>query len=213
MHWQEHLSCSAGRAAAVAGTTDHPSCSCSAWDPKDFSRQPLSPTTALPALALGPSQAHAHQTASQNTAPVLPHPARGLPRDDVVHLSANCEVLYSMQKDDPSGARDLDGFLDPSCFSVFCFRVNVGLCEKANPFSPFFFSLLFRKMGFPGGACSKESACNAGNARDGGWVPVLGRSPGVGNGHPLQSSCLENPMDRGAWRAIDHRVTESDKTE
>ena len=103
----------------------------------------------------------------RTTAPVLPHPACGLPRDDVVQLSANCEVLYSMQKDDPSGARDLDGFLDPSCFSVFCLRVNAGLCEKANPFSLFFFSLLFRKMG-PGGACSKESACNAGNARDGG---------------------------------------------
>ena len=48
-----------------------------------------------------------------------------------------------------------------------------------------------------------ESACNAGDI---GSVPGLGRSPGVGNGNPLQYSCLENPKDRGAWRATDHGV-------
>ena len=48
---------------------------------------------------------------------------------------------------------------------------------------------------FPGGSDGKESACNAG---DQGSIPVLGRSPGEGNGYPLQYSCLENPMDRGA---------------
>ena len=46
-----------------------------------------------------------------------------------------------------------------------------------------------------------------------GSIPGLGRSPGEGNGNPLQYSCLENPMDRGAWQAIIHRVTkESDTT-
>ena len=53
----------------------------------------------------------------------------------------------------------------------------------------------------------KESAFNAGGARDTGWmldVPGSGRSPGVANGYPLQYSCLENPMDRGAWRATVH---------
>ena len=44
-------------------------------------------------------------------------------------------------------------------------------------------------------------------------TPGLGRSPGEGNGNPLQYSCLENPMDRGAWRAIVHGFTESDTTE
>ena len=51
---------------------------------------------------------------------------------------------------------------------------------------------------------SKESACNAG---DPGSIPRSGRAPGEGNGNPLQDSCLENPMDRGAWRAIVHEVT------
>ena len=51
---------------------------------------------------------------------------------------------------------------------------------------------------------SKESACNAGNP---GLIPGLGRPPGEGNGNPLQCSCLENPMDRGAWQAAVPGVT------
>ena len=51
-------------------------------------------------------------------------------------------------------------------------------------------------VGFPGGSDGKASACNAG---DPGLIPGSGRSPGEGNGNPLQYSCLENPMDRGAW--------------
>ena len=54
-------------------------------------------------------------------------------------------------------------------------------------------------MGFPHSSVGKESACNTGDL---GSIPGLGRSPGEGNGNPLQYSCLENPMDRGAWRAI-----------
>ena len=53
---------------------------------------------------------------------------------------------------------------------------------------------------------SKESACNA---EDLGLTPGSGRSPGEGNGNPLQYHCLENPMDRGAWQATVHRVTKS----
>ena len=53
--------------------------------------------------------------------------------------------------------------------------------------------------GCPGGSDSVESACNAG---DRGSIPGLGRSPGEGNGNPLQYSCLENPMNEGAWQAI-----------
>ena len=59
---------------------------------------------------------------------------------------------------------------------------------------------------FPGGSEGKKSACNAG---DPGWIPGLGRSPGEGNGNQLQYSCLENPMDRGAWQATVHGVAKS----
>ena len=51
-------------------------------------------------------------------------------------------------------------------------------------------------MGFPGGSDSKESAYNVGDLSS---ISELGRSPGGGHGNPLQYSCLENPMDRGAW--------------
>ena len=54
-------------------------------------------------------------------------------------------------------------------------------------------------LGFPGGSNGKESACNAG---DPGLIPGSGRSPEEGNGNPIQYSCLENSMDRGAWWAI-----------
>ena len=55
----------------------------------------------------------------------------------------------------------------------------------------------------------KNLPANAGDARDVGWIPGLGRSPGGGNGNVSQYSCLEKPMDRGAWWAIVHRVAKS----
>ena len=69
--------------------------------------------------------------------------------------------------------------------------MSLGLC----------FNYLWIKMGlyyqvFPGGSDGKVSACNAGDL---GLIPGLGRSPGEGNGNPLQYSCLENPRDGGAW--------------
>ena len=60
--------------------------------------------------------------------------------------------------------------------------------------------------GFPGGSNNKESACNAG---DMGSILGSGKSSGGGYGNPLQYSCLENPMDKGAWWATVHRVTKS----
>ena len=54
---------------------------------------------------------------------------------------------------------------------------------------------------------------NAGDVREAASIPESRRSPGVGNGNPLQFSCLENPMDSGAWRAAVHGVTELDTTE
>ena len=61
-------------------------------------------------------------------------------------------------------------------------------------------------LGFPGGSDGKVSACNT---EDLGSIPESGRSPGKGNGNPLQYPCLENPMDRGAWWATVHEVAKS----
>ena len=58
-------------------------------------------------------------------------------------------------------------------------------------------------MGFPGVSNGRESSCSAGDL---GSIPGSGRSPGEGNGNPLQYSGLENPMDRGAWQATVHGV-------
>ena len=59
----------------------------------------------------------------------------------------------------------------------------------------------------------KNLPANAGDIRDVGSIPGLGRSSGEGNGKSLQYSCLENPIDRGAWQATVHGVAESDMTE
>ena len=66
-------------------------------------------------------------------------------------------------------------------------------------------------MGFPGGSVVKNQPGNAGDIRDMGSIPGSGRSPGGGHGNPLQYSCLENPMNRGAWTATVHGITKSHK--
>ena len=68
------------------------------------------------------------------------------------------------------------------------------------------FTIVFGSNFFPSGSDDKESACNAGDL---GSIPGLGRSPGEENGNPLQYSCQENPMDRGAWQATVHGVSKS----
>ena len=64
-------------------------------------------------------------------------------------------------------------------------------------------------VGFTSGAEVKNLPANAGNARDAGLILGSGRSSGVGNGNPLQYSCLENSMDRGVWWATVHRAAKS----
>ena len=64
-------------------------------------------------------------------------------------------------------------------------------------------------VGFPGDSNGEESACNAGDL---GSIPGLGRSPGEGNGNPLQYPCLDNPMDRGAWQATVSGAAKSQDT-
>ena len=68
------------------------------------------------------------------------------------------------------------------------------------------FLLSNRILGFPGSSDGKETACSAGDL---GSIPGVGRSPGEGNGNPLQYSGLENPTDRGAWRAAVSGVAKS----
>ena len=69
--------------------------------------------------------------------------------------------------------------------------------------------ILYEHTGFSGGSDGKECACSSGEARDTGLIPGSGRSPGEGNGYPLQNSCLENSMDRGAWRVTVHGVAKN----
>ena len=64
-----------------------------------------------------------------------------------------------------------------------------------------------------GAVVVKNPASHAGDIRDAGSIPGLGRAPGEGNGSPLQCSCLENPVGGGGWRATVPRVAESDTTE
>ena len=64
-------------------------------------------------------------------------------------------------------------------------------------------------MGFPGGSMVKNPPANAGATGDVGSIAGSGKSPGGGNGNPLQYCCLENPVDRGAWRTTVHSITKS----
>ena len=64
-------------------------------------------------------------------------------------------------------------------------------------------------MDFLGGAVVKSLPANAGDAKDAGLIPGSGRFPGIGNGNPLQYSCLEDSMERGIWQATVHEVTKS----
>ena len=65
---------------------------------------------------------------------------------------------------------------------------------------------MIKYLGFLGGSGGEESVCNAGDL---GLIPESGRSPGEGNGNPLQYSCLKNPMDREAWQATVHGFSKS----
>ena len=65
---------------------------------------------------------------------------------------------------------------------------------------------MLKVLSFLGGSAVKNPPANA---RDTGWIPGLGRSPGDGNGNSLQYSCLGNPMDRGAWKSTVYGVTKS----
>ena len=83
--------------------------------------------------------------------------------------------------------------------TVFEREHNVSICLL---FLKLLCGFIILTYGLPRWLSGKESACNAG---DGGLIPGLGRSPGKGNGNPLQYSCLGNPMVRGAWQVTGHK--------
>ena len=87
-------------------------------------------------------------------------------------------------------------------------KLDVGGCRKwvSCPFLFIEFPICDVGLGLPSWLSGKESACNVGGL---GSIPGSGRSPGEGNGNPLQHSCLGNPMDRGTWWATVHGVTQS----
>ena len=69
--------------------------------------------------------------------------------------------------------------------------------------------VIYPTEGFPDGAGGKEPACQSRRHKRNGFDPWVRKIPGGGHGNPLQYSCLEDPMDRGAWQAAVHRVTKS----
>ena len=83
-------------------------------------------------------------------------------------------------------------FLEQKPMSVLCFRLHMGFKEASQV------ALL-----------GKNPPAKVGDVGDAGLIPGSGRSPGSGHGNPLQYSCLENPMDRGVWRAAVHGVPKS----
>ena len=94
--------------------------------------------------------------------------------------------------------------VDLQCCVSFWYTVNWFSYTYTYYFSYSFPLWFITGQGFPGGSVNKESACNAGDVS---LIPGLGRSPGGGHGNPLQYSYLENPGDRGAWRATVYGVT------
>ena len=93
-------------------------------------------------------------------------------------------------------------------YSVSGIFVRAAQMVRQTPYFLFFFSNT-KSRGFPDGAVVKNLPASAGDAREVGSIPGLGRSPGEESGYPLQCSCLENSMDRGAWQDRVHGVAKA----
>ena len=105
----------------------------------------------------------------------------------------------------PSWQADCNPFLKTFNLGKLAY-IKIKAKKKINKYPYFYYTdlAIVLDVGLPGCSVGKESACNAGDL---GLIPGSGRSPEEGNGNPLQYSCLENPMDREAWRATVHGVT------
>ena len=100
----------------------------------------------------------------------------------------------------PNPGMELTSLMSPVLVGEFFTTSTTWGINKGRSFENEFW------MDFPGGSEVKSSACNAGDL---GSIPGSGRSPGEGNGNPLQYSCLENPRDGGAWWATVHGIAKS----
>ena len=123
-------------------------------------------------------------------------------------LSSSTQMLFSSRNTLIDSLRNY--VLSAICTSLSPFRLTHKIDSHIPTSCQFNIYLhllkLYLKKGSPGGLDSKESTCNAG---DWGSIPGLGRSPGEGNGYPLQHSWLGNPLDREAWWATVHGVTKN----
>ena len=112
-----------------------------------------------------------------------------------------------LQSQDKNSLNQLGNPKPSQPYTMKC-KIIRSLLPKA--FLPFwtvhpYYSVVGRIMGFPQWLSSKKYACNAGDTGDAGSIPGLGRFPGGNHGNLFQYSCLENPMDREAWRATVHK--------
>ena len=110
--------------------------------------------------------------------------------------------LFTIYKTEPEKSYDPSKYhIHKELFTIYNIRAPNNFFAILNALL-----LMYHCWGFPGGSEGKASACNEGDL---GSIPGSRRSPGEGNGNPLQYSCLENPMGRGAWRATVHGVAKS----
>ena len=169
-----------------------------------------------------------HQALSREGQGAPPLEAKGGRRDGIIKDRLTCAPGREGAAQSPTGRGGgpsagrgpflkLDHGRHPCPALGLCPRGPVHWAEMACPY-PFHFSLesgnpLPGGWGFPNVLVVKNPPANAGEIRDVGFIPGLERFPGGGHGNPLQYSCLENPLDRGAWWATVHGVMESDTTE
>ena len=111
---------------------------------------------------------------------------------------------FKMRKHVPPGEKCMRRTTRPEALWVL--KADIQSHRVGYDWSDLAVAAAYSEMGSPGGSGRKEPAHNAGDL---GSIPALGRAPGGGHGNPLQYSCLDNPMDRGAWQATVHEVPKS----
>ena len=131
---------------------------------------------------------------------LIMHRARAQKQSPVLVAGAPSPLLYPPLSRKQQHSQDLHLTMVHGTGGDFKAKRHNGIVEDSLP-KP--------RWCFPGGTSGKEPPANSGDVRDTGSVPGSGRCPGEGNGYSLQYSCLENPMDRGAWWATVHGVTKS----